>query len=121
MNKFLNKMKEEQQGIELFEGREQLKINDLIGETLTLENVDVVKNIVDKFTGEVKSVVVLGFEEHKDKFVYANAPISNFLLGIAGEDFKGMKEEIKNNPIKVMIEQLHNKKFNNDYCWLKVL
>lgn len=121
MNKFLNKMKEEQQGCELFEGREQLKIKDLIDEKLTLNNIDLVRNVIDKFSGEIKSVVVLGFEEHPDKFVYANAPISNFILGIAGEDFKSMKEEIKNNPITVEIEKLHNKKFNTDYCWMKVL
>ena len=121
MNKFFNKMKEEQQGCELFEGREALKINDLLGKKLTLSNVDVVKNVTDKFTGELKSVVVLGFEEYPANFVYANAPISNFLLGIAGDDFKGMKEEIKDNHITVEVEQLHNKKYNNDYFWLKVL
>lgn len=121
MNKFLNKMKEEQQGCELFEGREALKINDLLGKKLTLSNVDVVKNITDKFTGELKSVVVLGFEEYPNNFVYANAPITNFLLGIAEDNFKEMKEEIKNNPIMVEVEKLHNKKFNNDYFWLKVI
>ncbi len=121
MTKFLNKLKEEQQGCELFEGREALKINDLLGKKLTLSNVDVVKNITDKFTGELKSVVVLGFEEYPSNFVYANAPISNFFLGVADGNFREMKEEIKNNPIDIEVEQLHNKKYNNDYFWLKIL
>lgn len=121
MNKFLNRMKEEQQGCELFEDREQIKIKDLIGKELTLSNIDLVRNVVDKFSGEVKSVVVMGFEEYPKSFVYANAPITNFILGIAEDNFKEMKQEIKNNPIKVAVEQLHNKKFNTDYCWLKVL
>lgn len=121
MAKFLNKLKEEQQGCELFEGREALKINDLLGKKLTLSNIDVVKNITDKFTRELKSVIVLGFEEYPKNFVYANSPITNFFLGVADGDFKGMKEEIKDNHISVEVEQLHNKKYNNDYFWLKVL
>ncbi len=120
MSKFLNAIKEEQKGIELFEGREALKFKELVGKELTLSNIDLLSNITDNFTGEVKSVVVLGFEEYPNNFVYANAPVTNFLLEIAGDNFKDMKEEIKREKPHVEVKTLHNKKFNNDYCWLVI-
>lgn len=121
-------MKENQKGLELFNDRESLDIKELEGKKLTLSNVDLLENVTDKFSGELKSVIILGFEEYPKNFVFGNNPITNFFLDVlpAGEQplkekFKALKKEICDNHCKVEIQKQHNKKFNNDYYWVKIL
>ena len=98
-------------GIKFFAGT-GYKLPDEVEDKLENLVMEELENL-HRPTGEKVGVI-----EYRHELI--NEYIDYAISTVAG-DFKGMKEEIKDNHITVEVEQLHNKKYNNDYFWLKVL
>lgn len=113
--------KDQQFGFDFMVNRESGKIKDWKNEIVTITNVDLMENVRDKMSGEVKDLIVFTIEEDNNHFFFGGNAITNMF-----KDFfeKYGKENIQylveNEGLQVEVLGKISKTFKTEYIILEI-
>lgn len=113
--------KDQQFGFDFMVNRESGKIKDWKDEIVTITNVDLLENVPDNMTGELKDLIVFTIAEDDNHFYFGGSAITNMF-----RDFieKYGKEAIQNlvqsEGLQVEVLGRISKKFKTEYITLEI-
>lgn len=114
-------IQEQKKGFPFMESREPRKIKDFVGYVVTITNVDLMTDVLDKLSGGYKDLIVFTIAEDEKHFFFGGNAITNMFVDFFN---KFGKENIQHlahrGELTVKVVKKVSKKFNSEYITLEV-
>lgn len=113
--------KDQQFGFDFMLNRESGKIKDWKNEIVTITNVDLMENVTDKMSGEVKDLIVFTIKEDNSHFYFGGNAITNMFKDFFEKYGKeAIKNLVENEGLQVEVLGKISKTFKTEYITLEI-
>lgn len=113
--------KDQQFGFDFMANRESGKIKDWKDEIVTITNVDLMENVTDKMTGEVKDLIVYTIKEDDKHFYFGGNAITNMFRDFFEKYGKeAIQHLVQNEGLQVEVLGKISKTFKTEYITLEI-
>lgn len=113
--------KDQQFGFDFMVNRECGKIKDWKGQIVTITNVDLMENVKDKMSGEVKDLIVFTIKEDNIHFFFGGNAITNMFKDFFEEYGKeDIQHLVQNEGLQVEVLGKISKTYKTEYIILEI-
>lgn len=113
--------KDQQFGFDFMVNRESGKIKDWKGQIVTITNVDLMENVKDKMSGEVKDLIVFTIKEDNNHFFFGGNAITNMFKDFFEKYGKEATQNlVENEGLQVEVLGKISKTFKTEYIILEI-
>lgn len=113
--------KDQQFGFDFMVNRESGKIKDWKNEIVTITNVDLMENVRDKMSGEVKDLIVFTIKEDNNHFFFGGNAITNMFKDFFEKYGKEATQHlVQNEGLEVEVLGKISKTFKTEYIILEI-
>lgn len=113
--------KDQQFGFDFMVNRESGKIKDWKNEIVTITNVDLMENVRDKMSGEVKDLIVFTIKEDNIHFFFGGNAITNMFKDFFEEYGKeAVQHLVQNEGLQVEVLGKISKTYKTEYIILEI-
>lgn len=113
--------KDQQFGFDFMVNRESGKIKEWKDEIVTITNVDLMENVRDKMSGEVKDLIVFTIMEDDKHFFFGGNAITNMFKDFFEEYGKeAIQNLVENEGLEVEVLGKISKTYKTEYITLEI-
>lgn len=113
--------KDQQYGFDFMVNRECGKIKDWKNEIVTITNVDLMENVTDKMSGEVKDLIVFTIEEDNNHFFFGGNAITNMFKDFFEKYGKeAIQNLVENGDLQVEVLGKMSKTYKTEFITLEI-